>query len=202
MRNQPCAPPWRENLQAQGHSLFIPHPAIIPRPERAACRFRRAESCRSPAGGGRPARLCHHYTLRVQASNNRGVWNGRGVTLRLEILPPWWGATVVPHYVRGDLFWRCCGRATSCVSGNCMHQFDMTLEARIGERTRIARELHDTLLQSFQGALLRFQSVANVVTTRPDEARERLERALDQAEAAIPKGAMRCRGCDPRLRAE
>ena len=64
----------------------------------------------------------------------------------------------------------------------------MTLEARISERTRIARELHDTLLQSFQGALLRFQSVANVVTTRPDEARERLERALDQAEAAITEG--------------
>ena len=64
----------------------------------------------------------------------------------------------------------------------------MTLEARISERTRIARELHDTLLQSFQGALLRFQSVANVFTTRPDEARERLERALDQAEAAITEG--------------
>jgi signal transduction histidine kinase len=44
------------------------------------------------------------------------------------------------------------------------------------------------LLQSFQGALLRFQSVANVLATRPDEARERLERALDQAEAAITEG--------------
>ena len=31
------------------------------------------------------------YTLRVQASNNRGVWNEQGVALRLEILPPWWG---------------------------------------------------------------------------------------------------------------
>ena len=36
--------------------------------------------------------------------------------------------------------------------------------------------------------LLRFQSVANVMATRPDEARERLERALDQAEAAITEG--------------
>ena len=67
-------------------------------------------------------------------------------------------------------------------------QLEMTLEARVSERTRIARELHDTLLQSFQGALLRFQSVANVLATRPDEARERLERALDQAEAAITEG--------------
>jgi PAS domain S-box-containing protein len=31
------------------------------------------------------------YTLRVQGSNNRGVWNEQGVALHLEILPPWWG---------------------------------------------------------------------------------------------------------------
>jgi signal transduction histidine kinase len=68
------------------------------------------------------------------------------------------------------------------------HQFNRTLEARVSERTRIARDLHDTLLQSFQGALLRFQSVANIFATRPDEARERLEKALDQAEAAITEG--------------
>src|SRR4030095_16252721 len=68
------------------------------------------------------------------------------------------------------------------------HQFNRTLDARVSERTRIARDLHDTLLQSFQGALLRFQSVANVLATRPDEARERLERALNQAEAAITEG--------------
>jgi PAS domain S-box-containing protein len=30
------------------------------------------------------------YTLRVQGSNNRGVWNEQGVALHLEILPPWW----------------------------------------------------------------------------------------------------------------
>src|SRR4029077_20783369 len=67
-------------------------------------------------------------------------------------------------------------------------QFSRTLEARVSERTRIARDLHDTLLQSFQGALLRFQSAANVVATRPDEARLRLDQALDQAEAAITEG--------------
>ena len=38
----------------------------------------------------------------------------------------------------------------------------MSLEARVGERTRIARELHDTLLQSFHGLLLRFQTVSNL----------------------------------------
>jgi PAS domain S-box-containing protein len=32
-----------------------------------------------------------NYTLRVQGSNNRGVWNEEGVALHLQILPPWWG---------------------------------------------------------------------------------------------------------------
>jgi PAS domain S-box-containing protein len=32
-----------------------------------------------------------NYTLRVQGSNNRGVWNDQGVALQLQILPPWWG---------------------------------------------------------------------------------------------------------------
>src|SRR5262245_56608997 len=67
-------------------------------------------------------------------------------------------------------------------------QFNRTLVARVSERTRIARDLHDTLLQSFQGALLRFQSVAKVIATHPDEASARLERALQQAEAAVTEG--------------
>jgi signal transduction histidine kinase len=47
------------------------------------------------------------------------------------------------------------------------HTFDMTLEARVGERTRIARELHDTLLQSFHGLLLRFQTASYLLPERP-----------------------------------
>ena len=55
------------------------------------------------------------------------------------------------------------------------HAFDMTLEARVGERTRIARELHDTLLQSFHGLLLRFQTASYLLPERPAEAKERLD---------------------------
>jgi signal transduction histidine kinase len=58
----------------------------------------------------------------------------------------------------------------------------------VSERTRIARELHDTLLQSFQGLLLRFQSVLNVLPERPTEAKQRLQSAIDQAAAAITEG--------------
>jgi signal transduction histidine kinase len=61
----------------------------------------------------------------------------------------------------------------------------MTLEARVSERTRIARDLHDTLLQSFQGLLLRFQLVSQLFTVQPLEAKQTLDSAIDQAADAI-----------------
>ncbi len=39
------------------------------------------------------------------------------------------------------------------------HQFNVRLEPRVGERTRIARDLHDTLLQSFQAVILKLSTV-------------------------------------------
>ncbi len=62
------------------------------------------------------------------------------------------------------------------------------LETRVHERTRIARELHDTLLQSFHGLLLRFQTVYSLLPSRPDEAREKLEKAINAASQAIIEG--------------
>src|SRR5215831_13351522 len=59
-------------------------------------------------------------------------------------------------------------------------QFNMRFEERVGERSRIARDLHDTLLQSFHGLLLRFRAVSNLLPARPQEAKERLEDAIDQ----------------------
>ena len=64
----------------------------------------------------------------------------------------------------------------------------MTLDARVGERTRIARELHDTLLQSFHGLLLRFQTVSQLLPGRPVEAKEKLDSAIEQAADAITEG--------------
>jgi signal transduction histidine kinase len=123
----------------------------------------------------------------VVASNNSGVWNEAGDTLSFSIAPAFyqtrWFAAMLALGI-ATLLWA----AYQWRIRELAHQFNRTLEARVSERTRIARELHDTLLQSFQGALLRFQSVANVLATRPDEARRRLERALDQAEAAITEG--------------
>jgi signal transduction histidine kinase len=56
---------------------------------------------------------------------------------------------------------------------------------RLEERTRIARELHDTLLQSFHGLLLRFQAAHNLLPGRAVDARQVLEAAIDNAAQAI-----------------
>jgi signal transduction histidine kinase len=127
------------------------------------------------------------YTLRVQGSNNRGVWNEQGVTLRLEILPPWWGTTWFRTACAG-VFLALLWAGYQVRVRQLHHQFAMTLEARVGERTRIARELHDTLLQSFHGLLLRFQTVSYLLPERPAEAKEKLDGAIEHAAKAITEG--------------
>jgi signal transduction histidine kinase len=65
-------------------------------------------------------------------------------------------------------------------------QLALRFEERLAERTRIARELHDTLLQSFQGLMLHFQAVNDLLP--PGTAKEALEKALDRADQAIVEG--------------
>ena len=108
------------------------------------------------------------------------------MTLRLEILPPWWGTT----WFRGA----CAGAFLALLWAGYQlrvrqlhHQFDMTLEARVGERTRIARELHDTLLQSFHGLLLRFQT-ASAAAGAPGRGETELDSAIEYAAKAITEG--------------
>jgi signal transduction histidine kinase len=66
------------------------------------------------------------------------------------------------------------------------------MEARLGERERIARELHDTLLQSVQGLILKFQSVANRIP-RDEPARQAIETTLDHADRVVAEGRQRVR---------
>lgn len=67
------------------------------------------------------------------------------------------------------------------------------LEERFQERERIARELHDTLLQSVQGMMLSFQAVADSLP-KDSRARHSMERALDRAEQVIAEGRDRITG--------
>ena len=128
-----------------------------------------------------------HYRFRVIACNNDGVWNDAGAFLKFTIAPAWYQTA---------WFFAFCAIAILLLLWTLhqlrlrqlQHQFSRTLEARVDERTRIARELHDTLLQSVQGLTLHFQRVRNLLPDRASEAIPTLDRALDGAEQAIIEG--------------
>jgi signal transduction histidine kinase len=127
------------------------------------------------------------YTFRVIACNNSGVWNERGASLRLEILPVYYQigafrATCVA------VFLALLGAAYYLRQRQMARQFNIRLEERVNERTRIARDFHDTLLQSFQGVLMKFSAATDLIGSRPDEAKERMESILTQARDAINEG--------------
>jgi signal transduction histidine kinase/ligand-binding sensor domain-containing protein len=127
------------------------------------------------------------YRFRVIAANNSGVWNEQGDVLEFSVAPAhyqttWFRALCAAGAL--GLLW-----AGYQVRVRQLHRrFEMALEARVSERTRIARELHDTLLQSFHGLLLRFQTVSHVWTERPELAKEKLDGAIDEAARAITEG--------------
>jgi hypothetical protein len=66
--------------------------------------------------------------------------------------------------------------------------FNMRLEERVEERTRIARELHDTLLQSFQWLMFSFQAARNLLPGRTEEAIRTLDGAIRKGDDAIAEG--------------
>jgi signal transduction histidine kinase/ligand-binding sensor domain-containing protein len=128
-----------------------------------------------------------HYRFRVMASNNSGVWNEEGALLEFAISPAFYQTASFRVFCVVALM-ALLVLAYQLRVRQLAGQFNRTLDARLSERTRIARELHDTLLQSFQGLLLSFQSVVKILPERPLEARQRLESALDLAAGAITEG--------------
>ena len=62
---------------------------------------------------------------------------------------------------------------------------ELRLEERVSERTRIARELHDSLLQSLHGLMFEFQAARNMFQKRPGEALQALDNAIMGTEQAI-----------------
>jgi signal transduction histidine kinase/ligand-binding sensor domain-containing protein len=131
------------------------------------------------------------YNFRVQGAIGSGPWSEPGVMLRLEILPPWWrtswfiaiSATLLLLAMLAAYYYRLRKMA---------QQFEILLEERVNERTRIARDLHDTLLQSFHALLLRFQAVSELLA--PGDVKQKLDNAIDQTAQAVTEGRDAVRG--------
>ena len=112
------------------------------------------------------------------------MWNEAGDTIEFSIEPAyyqttWFLASCVAAFfgILWALYWYRVHQIA--------HEFNVRLDERVNERARIAREIHDTLLQGFQGLMLRFQLVDGLLPARPDEAKQALEKALDKGDAAI-----------------
>ncbi|WP_214199566.1 sensor histidine kinase [Novosphingobium profundi] len=139
------------------------------------------------AGMGRQALFTNlgpgRYELQVIAANNAGVWNSEGARLSFE---------VAPAFYQSSWFLICCAvlvmaaiwlfyrRRLAIITERARSR----VEVQLAERERIARELHDTLLQGFQGLMLRFQAVVELLP-RGDKARAEMESALDRADSVL-----------------
>ncbi|MBV8437311.1 MAG: hypothetical protein JOY95_07345, partial [Silvibacterium sp.] len=127
------------------------------------------------------------YRFRVIACNNSGVWNEAGASLAFS---------VAPAYYQTAWFRLSCVAALLAL----LYAFyrlrlyqqarllNVHFEARLAERTRIARDLHDTMLQSFQGVMMKLHTLTNIILDRPAEARERLKGYLEQGQEALNEG--------------
>ncbi|MFY0576496.1 triple tyrosine motif-containing protein [Cystobacter fuscus] len=111
------------------------------------------------------AHLTHgRYRFRVISSNGDDVWDETGATLDFTIEPTlvqtkaFAVACVVALLALVWVAYRMRARAIE-------NQVQLRLEERHRERERIARELHDTLLQGVQGLVLQFDSVAGASST-------------------------------------
>ena len=132
-----------------------------------------------------------HYRFRVKAANNSGVWNEEGAQLEFSIAPAFYQTTwfrVAAAALLIGLAWAGFQLRLHMRMRRLHRQFEATLEARVAERTRIARDLHDTLLQRFHGSLLQFQAAFNLLPDRPRDSKQVLAGAIDKAAEAITEG--------------
>jgi len=115
------------------------------------------------------------------------LWNGPETTIALNVTPAyyqtyWFRLSWVAVFI--GLLWAIYQLRLRQLA----RQFAIGLEARVNERTRIARELHDTLLQNFHGLMFQFQAASNLMLRRPDEAKQTLDDAINETKKAIAEG--------------
>lgn len=131
------------------------------------------------------------YRFQVLAANNDGVWNESGASVAFRIRPTFvqdWPFKLLCGVAALGLLWLMHALRLRFVA----ERIRLRMAERIGERERIARELHDTLLQAVQSLTLRFQIAVDDLP-RQEAARPALEDALDRADQVIAEGRDRVR---------
>ncbi|MBV8830928.1 MAG: hypothetical protein JO108_17035, partial [Acidobacteriaceae bacterium] len=123
------------------------------------------------------------YHFRVQSKDNRGRWTEPGLILAVRVLPVWWNTWQFRAVWITSLL-----LLTWFVYQLRVRQLQHEFTVRLDERTRIARELHDTLLQNFQASLVQMHTARTVLSRRPEQAGRTLDQAIETAEGAIAEG--------------
>jgi signal transduction histidine kinase/ligand-binding sensor domain-containing protein len=129
------------------------------------------------------------YHFHVTASNNDGVWNDAGATLLFTVAPAfyqtWWFRTFMA-IAAAVVIWLLVRLRIRLV----LRELQGRLAERLEERERIARELHDTLLQGLFGLMLRLQfSLDQLAEGNP--VRVDITRALNQSDSMMQEGRER-----------
>jgi len=119
--------------------------------------------------------LVNSIDQEVREEQSRALANMRNVQRRIFFLVP---ITAISTFFTAAFFaWAIARRID-----------ELRFDERLAERTRLARELHDTLLQGFQGVMFRLQAVRDLLPARTTEAIQALDTALDRGDQAIAEG--------------
>jgi ligand-binding sensor domain-containing protein/signal transduction histidine kinase len=126
------------------------------------------------------------YRFRVMASNSYGRWNDSEATISLQVDPAFWQT----WWFRSSCvaaFLASLGALYQLRLRQVARQFNIRLEERVGERTRIARDLHDTFLQTIQGSKLVVDDALDPFTD-PVRMRRAMERVSAWLASAMQEG--------------
>jgi signal transduction histidine kinase/ligand-binding sensor domain-containing protein len=118
-----------------------------------------------------------NYRFHVIASNNDGVWNEQGATTRFTILPAFFQTTwfqLLSVLAGAGVLWLLYALRVRRLATSIQARFDDRLE----ERERIARDLHDTLLQGIFSASIHFD-VANNRLPSDSPAKPSVQRGME-----------------------
>lgn len=126
------------------------------------------------------------HSFHIRACNVNGIWDRTGIVYEV---------TQLPHFYETTLFRAATIGAALLLLVFTYHRRLKQLEIRavermrdrIAERERIAREIHDTLLQGIQGLILRFQANTEKLPAG-DPLHARMEADLDRAEQLLMEG--------------
>ncbi|GGY27658.1 sensor histidine kinase [Pseudoduganella albidiflava] len=127
-----------------------------------------------------------NYRFEVIAANEDGLWNMEGAALEIAISPTFvqsaWFKVLLAMLALVLLY-----AAYALRIRYLTRRMHDRLHERLAERTRIARTLHDTLLQSMQSLLLSFDAHSRYLKEGTLE-RTRLDQTLDLAERLLVEG--------------